>query len=438
MGASGTTQSVTQQNIDPELRNRHLGLFDDAQNFINSSPPQLFPGQQVAGMQPLQQAAQALLSQGLLGQNVGFQMPDSAGPFTANNFTVSDPRSFPSLPGNPGTGGGTGDTDTHDDLGNEGFDPDVTDRPVNVLGREGFVNSTAGPNIPGGDILTRGFDPTVTGGGTPGGMQAGDFGPFAGGPGAAQNQAASQIAGQVGQFQPQQIGGFGFSGSDLERLQNPFQQQVIDQNRDDILRSADILREQTTGSAGAGTFGGDRQAIQESEQNRNTLDTIARQSAQLRSAGFDRAAGLVGQEQQFGLQSGLANQQAGLQAGGLNLAGANSLNNFGQSQFNNLLGGASALNQFGTQNQNQAQNFINSEIGQFDELRNAPLRDIGLLQSLLTGMPVGTNQVQTTPNNRGAGFAGGALSGAGIGAGLGGPLGAGIGGGLGGLLGLLG
>lgn len=442
MGASGTTQSVTQQNIDPAIRSRHLSLFDDAQDFINQTPFQPFPGQAVAGQQPFQQAAQALLSQGLLGQTLGFQAPQQFGPFTRDGFTFSEPGNFdpPIAPPPRDPGGPTDDTDENDDLGNENNDPDVGpggpgNRPINFT-----MASVAAPNIPGGDTITRPadpFDPTITGTGQGGvGSTVGNFAfnPMA--PGAAETQAASGIAGQVGMFQPQQVGGFGFSGSRINELSNPFQQQVIDQNTNDILRAADIMRERTTGSAGASTFGGDRQAIAEAEQDRNTLDTIARQSAQLRSQGFDRAAGLVGQEQQLGQRSALANQQAGLQGGGLNLAGANALNQFGQTGFNNLLSGASALNQFGTQNQANAQDIINAEMNQFNDARNSPLRDIGLLQSLLTGVPVGFNQTQSNPNNRGAGFAGGALTGAGIGAGFG-PIGAGIGAFGGGLLGLL-
>lgn len=441
MGASGTTQSVTQQNIDPALRDRHLSLFDDAQNYVNQQPFQPFPGQQVAGLQPLQLAAQSLLSQGLLGQNFGFQSPDQI------QFDPRDPLSFtpsgrPPI-GGGGVGGGGGNSDNPTDTDGGTIDDTTANNDPAVDDVTGGRVSFVGPTVGGIDPITRpagpplpppGIDGTVT----PGGTIAGDVsGLFPGAPGVQQNEVAGQIAGQVGMFQPQQVGGFGFSSQDIARLQNPFQQQVIDQNQQDVLRAADIMRERTTGSAGASTFGGDRQAIQEAEQDRNTLDTLARQSAQLRSAGFDRAANLVGQEQQFGLSSSLANQQAGLQGAGVNLAGANALNNFGQTQFGNLLSGASALNQFGTQNQGTAQDMINAQMNTFNDLRNAPLRDIGLLQSLLTGMPVGMNTTQMTPNNRGAGFGGGALTGAGIGATVGGPLGAGLGALGGGLLGLL-
>lgn len=460
MGASGTTQSVTQQNIDPALRDRHLGLFDDAQNFIQQQPFQPFPGQQVAGLQPLQLAAQSLLSQGLLGQNFGFQSPDQM-TFDPRNPIPFTRQGIPGPIGGTGGSGGSqdpggGDSGNNGDLGNENNDPDV-DGPLrmqiaNAQAGPNFIpgggpirggdpltpNSTAGPIIGGGDIITRPanpFDPTIGGTTTPGGDVLGNS-TFGSTPGSDQRGLASQIAGQAGMFQPGQVGGFGFSSQDLQRLQNPFTDQVIDQNNQDILRSADILRERTTGSAGASTFGGDRQAIQEAEQDRNTLDTMARQSAQLRSQGFDRAANLVGQEQGFGLSSALANQQAGLQGAGVNLGAANALNNFGQTEFGNLLGGASALNQFGTQNQGTAQDMINAQMNTFNDLRNAPLRDIGLLQSLLTGMPVGMNTTQSTPTNRGAGIGGGALTGAGIGAAFG-PLGAGLGGLGGGLLGLL-
>lgn len=436
MGSSGTTQSVSTQQIDPDLQRRHLGLFDDAQQFINQTPFQPFPGQTVAGPQPFQLAAQSLLSQGLLGQGLGFVAPQSFGPFNRDQFQFTTSPTF--VPGG-GTGGditspGTpGDSGDGDPPGDENFDPEV-DGPLRManLAQPPVPRDVSDTQIP----TNFPFDPTIGGGGNPGGMQVGNFNLSANAPGAAQNAAAANIASGLGGFMPQQVGQFGFTGDRLAQLQNPFTNQVVDQSLNDLARADAMLRERNIESAGTGTFGGDRQAVRENLQDESFLREAGRLSSQLRSQGFDRAAGLVGQENKFGLQAALANQGAGLQAGGLNLSAANSLNNFGQTQFGNLLSGVSALNQFGTQNQGLAQDMINSEIQQFNDVRNAPLRDIGLLQSLLTGIPVGINQTHMTPTNRGAGFGGGALTGAGIGSAFG-PIGAGIGGGIGGLLGLL-
>jgi len=68
---------------------------------------------------------------------------------------------------------------------------------------------------------------------------------------------------------------------------NPFEQQVIDQSMADIARAGEIQRQGIGArAAGAGAFGGSRQAIAESELGRNVLDRQARVASQLRQGGF--------------------------------------------------------------------------------------------------------------------------------------------------------
>ena len=83
------------------------------------------------------------------------------------------------------------------------------------------------------------------------------------------------------------------------------------------------------------------------------------------------------------------------------------------------MGTASALNQIGAGNQALAQRMMDYDRGQFYEARDYPLQQFGLLQGILSGMPVGMT-TQYPGGSRLGGIAGGAAAGYGVG----GPFGA--------------
>lgn len=242
-------------------------------------------------------------------------------------------------------------------------------------------------------------------------------------------QQGAEVAGGVAHYQPQNVTSGSFLSGDIGAYMNPYQQQVVDVALGDIDRSRQIANQSGARSAGASTYGGDRNALIEAETNRGYADAAARTSAQLRSQGFDTAASLMGQDMNRNMTAQLANQGAGLQGQGLNLAAANALGGFGSQMFNQNLMGSSALNQFGTQDQANNQMRLDRRYNEWMRSQMGPMQGFNFLGGLLGGMPYDVGQ------NKGAGFAGGALSGASIGAMFGVP-GALIGGGLGGLLGL--
>lgn len=59
MGQSGQEQTVSTE-IDPDIKERQLGLFDRARQHFQQSPLQPFGGPRVAGFSPLQEQAQSL------------------------------------------------------------------------------------------------------------------------------------------------------------------------------------------------------------------------------------------------------------------------------------------------------------------------------------------------------------------------------------------
>ena len=110
----------------------------------------------------------------------------------------------------------------------------------------------------------------------------GSFAPFL--------QSAS---GQTGAGSAALAGGLGMLADPTRSIgmfMSPYQTEVIDRAMADVARAGDIQR-QCIGAkaAGAGAFGGSRQAIAESELSRNVLDRQANIAAQLRNQGFGQA-----------------------------------------------------------------------------------------------------------------------------------------------------
>lgn len=133
---------------------------------------------------------------------------------------------------------------------------------------------------------------------------------------------------------------------------DPYEDQVVGRALTDIDRSRQLAAQDVRAQATmAGAFGGDRSAILEAETNRAYADQAARTAGQLRSQGFERAAGLAQQDAERALRGGIANQGASLQAG---------LANQGAALETGRLNQAAGL-QAGLANQAQRQQF-----GQFN------------------------------------------------------------------------
>ena len=123
--------------------------------------------------------------------------------------------------------------------------------------------------------------------------------------------AAAQGMGQAGitagmetMYQPSTI-----AGTDMSQYMNPFEDQVVQNTMGDLDRQRQIQANQLGAQASArGAFGGSRDAIMQSENNRNYGQQMANTSAQMRQAGYANAQQMAGQDIQTGL-AGSANRQ---------------------------------------------------------------------------------------------------------------------------------
>jgi hypothetical protein len=190
-------------------------------------------------------------------------------------------------------------------------------------------------------------------------------GPLTAGASGLQNQAFQGVAGLT---LPTNMGGFSpesfTSSGTAQKYMNPYLQASLDPQLNEARRQAEISR---MGDAArlskAGAYGGSRQAIMESELNRNLMGKQADITGQGYNTAYDKAM------QQFNAEQGL-----GLQAQNLtNQYGLNALTKQAE------LGGV----QRGIEGEG-----IAADYGQFKEERDYPYKQVQYQQSLLQGMPL--------------------------------------------------
>lgn len=255
---------------------------------------------------------------------------------------------------------------------------------------------------------------------------------------------------QLQQYQmgpAQQVGTQDFTGQNVGQYMSPYMQNVVDIQQREAQRQADIAATQRGAQAArSGAFGGSRAGLLEAEAARNLAIQKGDIQAQGQQAAFQNAQQQFNAQQQRDLQAQLANQQAGLTTGaqnlgallgvqqlgagqslqsqqanqaaqqaanqlaanqqqfgaglglqGLNLGmqGANLLGTLGQNQYTQNMGINALQQQTGATQQALRQQGLTQAYQDFLNQRAYPQQQLGLLQSLMTGAPLGTQTTQT-------------------------------------------
>lgn len=220
--------------------------------------------------------------------------------------------------------------------------------------------------------------------------------------------------------------------ADLSRYMNPYTDQVISNSLTDL----DQARQMAIGrgedqALAANAYGGSREGVADSLTNQAFAQQAADLSGRLRAQGFVNAQQMAGTDIASQYNAILANQGADLNRAQLSGTAANNLTSLG-------LGAPGMLAQVGAQQQGLTQQGLDFAYQQFLAERAKPTQDIGLLNSVLSGIPTGTTTSGSQPGGSpAAGAAGGAMSGAAMGSAAG-PYGAAIGAVGGGLMGYFG
>lgn len=209
---------------------------------------------------------------------------------------------------------------------------------------------------------------------------------------APQLQDATAMAGLAGlgalntqyTFQPSN-----FTGEAAKSLMSPYMQNVVDVQMQQAKRQADIAAQtQQAQAARSGAFGGGRDAVMRSLGNAD----LQRNLANIQATGLQNAYQQA--QQQFNVQNQLNAQQqqfgAGLGLQGLQTAlqGASQLGNLGNVQFGQNKDVINLQNTLGAQQQQQAQNVLNTQYQDYLNYQNYPYKQIGFMSDLLRGLPL--------------------------------------------------
>lgn len=194
-------------------------------------------------------------------------------------------------------------------------------------------------------------------------------GPLTAGASQLQSQAFQGLAGltipteQMQAFTPSQ-----FTAGDASRLMNPYLSAALNPQIEEARRQSQIQNLQNrTALTKAGAYGGGRQAIMESEGQRNLQSNLANITGQGYKTAYDQAMAQFNREQDLGLQAA------------------------GQAQSYGL-GALSKQAELGGLQRGIEQEGLAADVGQFKEERDYPYKQVQYMQSLLQGLPL---QAQT-------------------------------------------
>ena len=201
-----------------------------------------------------------------------------------------------------------------------------------------------------------------------------------------------------------QTGQASYDPTSYQQFMDPFMEDVIQQQYQDIAEQGQKQQNQLSGNAiSAGAFGGSRQGIAQGEIAANVMDQQARTGSQLRSQGFAQAQSAAQQAAQQQLRQAQLTGQWGQTAGalgqsigqlGTQTAGLGQLGQqMGVQDVNSLLG-------IGGLQQGQLQKSL--DIARANSLAEQalPYQQVGFMSDLFRGVPAlqQTYSKSTTPS----------------------------------------
>ena len=182
-----------------------------------------------------------------------------------------------------------------------------------------------------------------------------------------------------------------FTGANVNQYMDPYIKDVVNQQTMGAIRD---YGRQLPGMAGVATqmggLGGSREALVNSEAQRNLQGQIQGIEAQGYNSAFNNA------QQQFNTQNSNL------------LQGANLLGNLGQQNYQQQMGINQAQLQGGAQQQALNQNLLNTQYQNYMNQVNYPYQNLGFLSSLIHGLPIqnmGTTTYAAPGNLMGQGIA---------------------------------
>ena len=209
---------------------------------------------------------------------------------------------------------------------------------------------------------------------------------------AATNAGAIGTAAQGLKYSPTTTS---FDATQAQNYMNPYLQASLNPQLDEARRQSQITQQQNAGKmTQVGAFGGGRQAIMDTETQRNLANTQANITGQGYSTAYDKAMAQFNadqarkmQEAQYGAGYGLQGLQTGLQA-------AQTQGQLGATQASTGLANLNAQLGAGAQQRGIESEGIAADKAQFEEARANPYKMVQYQQSLLQGMPLAAQSYQ--------------------------------------------
>ena len=190
--------------------------------------------------------------------------------------------------------------------------------------------------------------------------------------------------------------GSGFDSGQAQQYMNPYLQASLNPQLEEARRQSQITQMQNAGKmSNAGAFGGSRQAIMDTETQRNLGTNLANITGQGYNTAFNNAQQQFNadqqrkaQEAQFGATYGLNAQNAALGAAQTQANIGNMSNQTNLANLNAQLGAGAT--QRGIESEGTA-----ADLAEFEKQRQYPFQQIQFQRDMISGLPV--SSVSNTP-----------------------------------------
>jgi len=170
----------------------------------------------------------------------------------------------------------------------------------------------------------------------------------------------------------------------VQAYMNPYLKNALDPALQEIQRQYDITgTQQMSGATRAGAFGGNREALMASENQRNKNMAMN----QAIGTGYNQAFNQAQAAQQYGAGLGMQGAQTGIQ-GGQTLAG------IGGQALQGQQGILNAQATVGAQQQAQQQQILNQDIQNYATAQQYPQQQLAFMNAQIRGLPLQTMTTQ--------------------------------------------
>lgn len=219
-------------------------------------------------------------------------------------------------------------------------------------------------------------------------------------------------------YQPGTYSPIQYTQENLQRYMNPYLESVLEPQRREMQRQADIARNTMQGRlAQAGAYGGSRQAIMEAEAQRNLQQGLADITGKGYATAYEDAARRLAEESgrgleaaKFGEQSRQFGQTASLDALGRQIQAAQAQGQIGGAEAQYGLANLAQQLSAGQTQRDIEQQGLTADYQQYLRELGYPQQMLEFQRNMLTGIPITTYATQTPAASGFQEMAGGAAT----------------------------